>query len=117
MIYAAWFDIHNDDEIVDHPTALRVYARLLRNPLIFMQPQDVKAWTLAEEMRVNPKSVQLALSLLIDRGYAIDHGRSFHNVRRLTLTMERTPQSPDISGASKRIVPAPPGPAHAVSSG
>jgi hypothetical protein len=44
MIYAAWFDLHNDDIIVAHPTAMRVYAVLLRNPLIFMQPQDVKAW-------------------------------------------------------------------------
>jgi hypothetical protein len=117
MIYAAWFDIHNDDEIVDHPTALRVYARLLRNPLIFMQPQDVKAWTLAEDMRVKRESVQVALSLLIDRGYVIDHGRSQNNVRRLTLAMERAPQSPDVGSAPKGTTPASPEPAHAVSSG
>jgi hypothetical protein len=117
MIYAAWFDIHNDDEIVDHPTALRVYARLLRNPLIFMQPQDVKAWTLAEDMRVKRESVQVALSLLIDRGYVIDHGRSLNNVRRLTLAMERAPQSPDVGCPSKRTAPAVSEPAHAVSSG
>jgi hypothetical protein len=89
VIYAAWFDLHSDDSVVDHPIALRVYARLVRNPLIFMQPQDVKAWALAAEMHVNKQSVSAALALLIKRGYAIEHGRSVHNVRRLTLAMER----------------------------
>jgi hypothetical protein len=97
MIYAAWFDLHNDDIIVDHPTAMRVYARLLRNPLIFMQPQDVKAWALADQMGVDKKSVHAALALLIARGYAIDHGRSLNNVRRLTLAMERPERAPDVA--------------------
>ena len=91
MMFAAWFALHEDNVVVDNPTAMRVYARLLRNPLIFAQPQDVKAWLLAEEMRVHPTSVQAALKLLIDRGYVIDHGRGVHNVRRLTVVVERVP--------------------------
>lgn len=96
MIYAAWFDLHNDDVVVDHPTAMRVYARLLRNPLIFMQPQDVKGWVMAGEMGVKPKSVYRAIDLLVERGYAIDHGRSMNNVRRLTLAIERPKTAPDL---------------------
>jgi hypothetical protein len=89
VIFEAWFEIHNDDAVVDHPVALRVYARLVRNPLIFLQPQDVKAWALANEMHVHRQSVAAALALLVQRGYAIDHGRGAHHVRRLTLALER----------------------------
>ena len=89
MVFAAWFAIHNDDVIVDHPTALRVYARLLRNPLIFTQPQDVKAWTLAQEMHTHQDRVNGALNLLVERGYVIEHGRGLNRVRRLTLAIER----------------------------
>lgn len=108
MIYAAWFDLHNDDVIVAHPTALRVYARLVRNPLIFMHAQDVKAWVYAAEMKVQPRSVYAAINLLIARGYAIDHGRSVNRVRRLTLTMERPDGAPDIHRVAKRTTPASP---------
>jgi Mn-dependent DtxR family transcriptional regulator len=93
-MFAAWFEIHDDDTIVDSPTALRVYARLLRNPLIFTEPQDVKAWVLAGEMKVHPTSVQAAIQLLVDRGYVIDHGRGVHNVRRLTIAIARAPLQP-----------------------
>lgn len=105
MIYAAWFDLHNDDVVVDHPTAMRVYARLLRNPLIFMLPQDVKGWLIADDMKVQPRSVYRAIDLLIERGYVIDHGRGTNNVRRLTLAMERPKTAPEITHAPKRTTP------------
>ncbi len=102
MIYSAWFDLHNDDIVVDHPVAMRVYARLLRNPKIFMEAQDVKAWALAKEMKVKSASVSAALTLLIERGYVIAHGRSVNNVRRLTLAMDRADNAPEVGCAPKR---------------
>lgn len=102
MIYAAWFDLHNDDVVVDHPTAMRVYARLLRNPLIFMQPQDVKAWVLAKEMGVKEHSVGAALRLLIERGYVLEHERGLNRVRRVTLAIERPEGAPAIGPVPER---------------
>jgi hypothetical protein len=107
MIYAAWFDLHNDDTIVDHPTAMRVYARLLRNPLIFIKPQDVKAWALAEQMHTHRDRVNAALELLVKRGYVIEHARGTNNVRRLTLAMERTPPPATVPAACHRNEAAP----------
>lgn len=86
-MFAAWFAIHEDDAVVDHPTALRVYARLLRNPRIFTEAQDVKAWALAQEMRADRGSVNAALDLLVERGYAISHGVGLNRVRRLTIAI------------------------------
>ncbi len=96
MFYPAWIDLFNDNVIVDHPTALRVYARLLRDPMIFIKPKDLKAWVLADDMGVKPKTVYRAIGLLIERGYAHDHGRGVNNVRRITLAVERAEGSPEI---------------------
>lgn len=101
VMFAAWFDIHSDDAIVDHPTALRVYARLLRNPRIFTEPQDVKAWVLAEQMHAHRDRVNAALDLLVERGYAISHGRGLNRVRRLTLAITR--QVPDPASESHAL--------------
>ena len=89
MIYAAWFDLHNDDTIVAHPTALRVYAHLLRNPLAFMHPQEVKVWLIADRLHTNKRRVIDALNLLILRGYVLEHHRGANNARRLSLLIER----------------------------
>lgn len=89
MIYPAWFELYSDTVIIDHPTALRVYARLVRNPRIFMEPQDVKAWALALDMHTHRDRVNGALDLLLARGYAIEHPRGLNNVRRITLAIER----------------------------
>lgn len=88
-MFAAWFDLHDDDAVVDHPTALRVYARLLRNPRIFDEPQDTKVWAIALEMHANRETVSAALDLLVARGYVIEHPRGPSRVRRLTIPQER----------------------------
>lgn len=103
-MFAAWFAIHEDDEVVDHPTALRVYARLLRNPRIFTEAQDVKAWALAEEMHADRGSVNAALNLLIERGYAISHGVGLNRVRRLTLAVS-APTPADADAKTSHDVP------------
>lgn len=91
MIYAAWFELHNDDVIVAHPTALRVYAHLLRNPLVFMHAQPVKTWLIAQLLHADKGNVIAALNLLVARGYVIEHARGEKNVRQVTLAMERQP--------------------------
>lgn len=95
MTFAAFFDLHADDEIVARPTALRVYARLLRDPRIFFTPVEVKEWALAETLGTKAETVRHALRLLISRGYLIEHGRSVHNTRRLQvpLTRQSAPES------------------------
>ena len=89
MIYAAWFDIHNDDVIVAHPTALRVYAHLVRNPTAFMQPHELKIWLIARQLRTNNRRVINALNLLVSRGYVLEHARGDNKARRVTIAMER----------------------------
>ena len=101
MIYSAWFDLHNDDVVVAHPTALRVYAHLLRNPMIFMQAQDVKAWAIAKQLKTNKGRVLKALNLLVGRGYVIEHDRGANNVRRVTLAMERREMPNNLSGGTQ----------------
>jgi DNA-binding MarR family transcriptional regulator len=89
MTFPAWFEIHDDPEIVASPTALRIYAKLVRRPTIFFEPQDVKAWALAEELNIERSTVQHALTLLISKGYVIQHGTGLNNVKRLTVAMVR----------------------------
>ncbi len=89
MVFPAWFALHDDDVIADHPTALRVYARLLRLPKIFLEPHDVKAWLLAEQIGSTRKAVGRAIRLLIARGYVVEHAPGFNNVFRLTLAIDR----------------------------
>lgn len=91
MIFPAWFDLATDDEIAAQPTALRVYARLIKDyhPSIFFAPQEVKAWALAEMLGTHRDRVADAIALLIERGYVVEHGRAMSNVRLLILPMER----------------------------
>lgn len=91
MTFAAWFALHSDDVVVAHPTAIRVYAVLLRNPRICYQPQDVKAWLIAETLHTHRDRVNAALNLLIHRGYVLEHGRGQNNVRQVTVLLERDP--------------------------
>ena len=94
MICAAVFDLVNDDEVIDSPAATGVYFRLLRIPLIFVKPQDVKSWLLAEEMHVKRETVATALDLLVTRGYLVEHERGYKNIRRVTAAIERNPVVP-----------------------
>lgn len=96
MICAAFFDLCDDPVVAAQPTVLRVWVRLARTRArIFVEPQEVKAAGLASDLNVDPRTIQAALALLIDRGYAVDHGRSGHNMRRLTLVIEREPSAVD----------------------
>lgn len=104
MIYAAWFDLHNDDVIVAHPTALRVYAHLLRNPLIFMKPQPVKIWYIAEKLRAGKDNVIASLNLLVERGYVIEHERGAKGVRNVTLAIERVEPSQQLPNTTRPSV-------------
>lgn len=90
MTFAAWFELHNDDAIVAHPTALRVYALLLRNPKIFTDPQETKVWWLADNLGAKRDTVIHALELLIARGYVVEHARGPNQVRRLTVAVLRS---------------------------
>lgn len=89
MTFDAWFKFHEDDEVTSHPTTMRVYARLLRNPDIFFTPQDVKIWVLAEQLHTSRERVQKALDQLVERGYAVEHARAGKRVRRFILTRVR----------------------------
>lgn len=66
------------------PSARRVYDYLL-TALDFTQIRPAKEDVHAPLAGVDPKTFRAGVTLLIDRGYLIDHGREMHNVRRLTL--------------------------------
>lgn len=89
MIFPAWFEIINDDAIMCHPSAFRVYGRLLRDPLTFLRPQEVKTWLWADEMHTNKRIVRSAINRLIQHGYVLELERGEKNVRRLMLRIER----------------------------
>lgn len=96
MLYPAILDLIDDDVISAHPTAFRVYVRLLRrHPNIFMHAQDVKVWAVAKGLRTNNREVIAALNLLVRRGYLLEHGRGLNNVRQFTLASERR-DPPDV---------------------
>jgi hypothetical protein len=72
-MFPAFFDLISDDAIVAHPTAIRVWAVLARNPLILYEPQRVPAWHLADTLHVERNTASRCLALLIARGYVIEH--------------------------------------------
>lgn len=89
MTFPAWFDLMEDPEILKRPAAQRIYARLLKNPRIFYEPLDVKAWLLADDLKMGRNTVNEALDLLVKRGYLLDHGRDGRNTRRVTIITTR----------------------------
>lgn len=89
MTYPAWFELHKDPAIVAQPTALRVYASLVGRAGIFFEPQDVKAWLVAEVLGASRNSVNRSLDLLIRQGYVIEYARGQNNVRQLLLVHTR----------------------------
>lgn len=89
MTFPAWYDLYADTVIARHPTALRVYAQLLRNESIFFEPQVIKAQVLADAVGTNRRRVQEALEMLVSRGYVIEHRRGHYQTRRLTLARVR----------------------------
>lgn len=78
-----------DPEILKRPAAQRIYAKLLKNPRIFYEPLDVKAWLWAEQMGMSPNTVNKALKTLIELGYLVEHGRAQNHVRRVTIATTR----------------------------
>src|SRR4051812_12154312 len=90
MTYPAWFALHEDDAVAASPTALRVYAHLVRMPNVFFEPQDVKVWLIAERLHTHRDRVTAAIALLVERGYVREHDRGLNNVRRVTLLMQQS---------------------------
>lgn len=86
-IIGALFD---DATLWRHPTSLRVYRHLARNhPLIYHEPQEIKSWFLAQQLRTNRQRVQKSLELLIRRGFVIECGRAKNGVRSLMLARDK----------------------------
>lgn len=88
----AWFELMDDDVIFEHRTAVRLYRDLMRTPLAYVSPQDVKITQKAYSLAVHPDSVRTALALLIDRGYLHDCGKGFRGIRSVILLIERSPE-------------------------
>jgi hypothetical protein len=90
MTFPAWLELIDDDEVVDHPTALRLYVRLIRSyPLIFYKPHHVKVDYWAEQLHTHRDRVSAALRLLIAKGYIVETGRTINNVREVMVALER----------------------------
>ncbi len=98
--YPAWFELHADDAIVRHGVALRVYAALVRNPSVFIEPQLVKIWAIAQAARSDEDSVRYAVNLLVEHGYLIEHERTNKGVRRLTAATHRMYLSNSVHSSS-----------------
>jgi hypothetical protein len=91
MILPGFMELVQDEVIASHPTAIRVYVYLLRNPLICFKPQTIKTWLVAEQLKADKKSVRSALNLLIAQGYVMEHERGTYNERNVTVLIERNP--------------------------
>lgn len=90
-VYPAWFDLHSDPAIVRRPTALRVYALIVRRgPDVFNDPQPVKVWHVADQLHTSHSRVRDALQRLTRRGYLTEHGRTAKGIRCLTVVQDRT---------------------------
>lgn len=89
MILPALLELIQDDEIVNHPTAIRVYCRLLREPTILYEPAEVITWKMGHRLKVSRERVGMALDLLVRRGYVVEHGRASRRVRRVTIPLMR----------------------------
>lgn len=87
-----------DPIIAERPAVHRVYWLLLKT-LDVNEVRHVKAWTVAETLKLNKKTVFKALELLVDRGYLIEHDRTTNNIRQFTLAYSR-------SSIPKRTPPA-----------
>lgn len=95
MTFPAWFELHRDAVIIRHPACSAVYANILNRPNAFHDPQEVKAWLIAEQLGFEKKTVIAALNLLVARGYLAEHARGFRRVRRFTIAITRTASMPN----------------------
>lgn len=90
VTWPAWFELNKDPIVRARPAAQNVYSYLIEHyPRIFFEPQDVKAWAIAEALHIARDSANHALDLLIERRYLLDHGRGQNNVRRVTIALTR----------------------------
>lgn len=95
MTYPAFRDLHADDAIVRHRTALRVYAWLLRDPGIFVRPLRVTNFALAIGIGVRKEQTASGgLSLLIERGYVTLCHRDETRARHVMVNVERATDMP-----------------------
>lgn len=90
MIYPAFFALYEDDVVIRHPAALRVYAWLLRDPSTFLRPKRVTNFALAAGIHVRkPATASSGLTLLIERGYVRLCHRDETKARHVMLNVER----------------------------
>jgi hypothetical protein len=99
VTFPALLALATDPVIATHPTAQRVYLHIL-SMLDFAEPRDVKAWLIADQLKVRKQTVMASFDILVERGFLTDHGRSLNSVRRFTLTLNPVPQ------ASQRTAPS-----------
>lgn len=92
MTFPAWYEFQRDPVIRQNPSAYPIYAELLQVPRILFEPADVKAWLLAERVKMRKQTVLRILDLMITRGFVLDHGRGDNNVRRLSIVSTRAPK-------------------------
>lgn len=85
MTFPAWFDFTRDPVMLRHPATLAVYAAIIQRPRCFHDPQEVKAWLMADELGFEKETVLKALNLLVERGYLQEHERAQNNIRRFTV--------------------------------
>lgn len=94
-MFPAWFDFQQDTVVARNPVALRVYTHLVLTwPTIFVEPRDLKADGLATELGVTRQSIYKAFTLLVERGYMLEHGRRKNKPRRVQLAIRRPTGSP-----------------------
>jgi hypothetical protein len=105
MIYPAWFELYDDEAIVRHRTALRVYAWLLRDRSVFVKPKRVTNFALAAGIHVRKEETASAgLSLLIERGYVTLCHRDERNARHVMVNVERSKGTPHENGVFRAAV-------------
>lgn len=88
-MFPAWFDFARDSVMLKHPATLAVYAHLVQLPRAFHDPQEIKAWWLADKLGFEKETVLEAFNLLVERGYLVEYSRGQNNVRRFTVCIAK----------------------------
>lgn len=63
----------------------RVYMHLRPPRLDFLEPREVKVWSIAMELRMSERKVRHAITWLVAKGYLKEHARGSRRVRALTV--------------------------------
>ena len=83
MYFPAYLELAGEADL--QASTWLVYMALRPPRLDFTEARDVKAWAVAEELEMSPRTVRCALDWLAQRGYLISHGRGARGVRSMRL--------------------------------